>query len=271
MKRHSSLIRILPALGLLLASMLACATPGSSAAPQEIILEPTVRPTLVEAALATPAAPTSVPTAAAGATELASSAFRDDFDGTMDTGWTWFQSESPDYSLTHTPGWLRLNLSSGSFRGVTPPENLLVRPAPTGNFSMGTFLRFNPHNNFEFAGLAVIFDDHSVLQFGRAGCFLEAPTPECIGDGLYFDNLQNGAAVGGNFATQAVLGFDYVLQLQRQGNTYSASYSNDGTSWLPVGSHTVDKAPVSIGLIAAQSTVANPYADFDYFEMQSGS
>jgi hypothetical protein len=36
-----------------------------------------------------------------------------------------------------------------------------------------------------------------------------------------------------------------------------------------VGSHTVDKAPVSIGLIAAQSTVAAPYADFDYFEMTS--
>ena len=266
---RSSSIRILPALVLLLASMLACATPGSSAAPAEVILEPTVRPTLAEAALATLAAPTSPPTAAAGVTELASSAFRDDFDGTMDTGWTWFQSESPGYSLTHTPGWLRLNLSSGSFRGTTPPENVLVRPAPTGDFSMGTFLRFSPHNNFEFAGLAVVFDDHSVLQFGRGGCFLEGPTPECIGDGLYFDNYQNGSAVGGNFATPALLGLDYLLGLERQGSAYTASYSTDGSNWQSIGSHTVDKAPGSIGLIAAQSTVASPYADFDYFEMES--
>jgi beta-xylosidase len=269
MNRSSSSIRILPALVVLLASILACATPGSSAAPQEIVLEPTVRPTLAEAALATLAAPASAPTAAAGVTQLTSSAFRDDFAGTMDTGWTWFKSAEPGYSLTHTPGWLRLNLSSGSFRGATPPENVLVRPAPTGNFSMSTFLRFSPHNDFEIAGLAVIFDDHSVLQMGRAGCFLEAPTPECVGDGLYFDNLQNGSAEGGNFATPALLGLDYLLRLERQGNVYTASYSTDGSNWQSIGSHTVDKAPASIGLIAAQSTVANPYADFDYFEMES--
>jgi len=269
-KRNSSSIRTLPVVGLLLAATMACGLPASLA-PEEVILEPTVRPTPAEAALATLAAPTSAPSVAPGVTELVSYAFRDDFDGTMDTGWTWFQSTEPGYSLTHTPGWLRLNISRGSFRGATPPENLLVRPSPTGNFSMSTFLRFSPHNNFEFAGLAVVFDDHSVLQLGRAGCFLEAPTPECIGDGLYFDNLQNGAAVGGNFGTPALLGLDYLLRLERQANTYAASYSTDGSNWQPIGSHTVDKPPISIGLIAAQSTVASPYADFDYFEMQSGS
>jgi hypothetical protein len=266
---RSSSIRILPALVLLLASMLACATPGSSAAPQEIVLEPTVRPTLAEAALATLAAPAAAPTAAAGVTELASSAFRDDFDGTMDTGWTWFQSPEPGYSLTHTAGWLRLNMSSGSFFGGTPPENLLLRPASTGDFNLGTYLRFSPHNNFEIAGLVVLFDDHSVLQFGRGFCYTDGTSPACIGDGLYFDNLQNGTPVGGNFATPSFLGLDYLLRLQRQGNTYTASYIDSNSSSGVLGSHTVDKTPVSIGLIAAQSTVAQPYADFDYFEVTS--
>jgi beta-xylosidase len=261
--------RPLLATALVLGALIACAAPAAAPSAADVILEPTVRPTLAEAALATPAAPASAPTAAAAVTELASSAFRDDFDGTMDTGWSWFQSAEPGYSLTHTPGWLRLNLSSGGFRGDTHPENVLVRPAPTGNFSMVTYLRFSPHNNFEFAGLAVVFDDQSVVQFGRAGCFAESPTPGCIGDGLYFDNLQNGSAVGGNFATPALLGLDYRLRLERQANVYTASYSTDGSNWQPIGSHTVDKAPVSIGLIAAQSTVASPYADFDYFEMES--
>jgi hypothetical protein len=76
MNRSSLSIRILPALVLLLASMLACAIPGSTTAAPEVILEPTVRATLAEAALATLAAPASAPTAAAGVTELASSAFR---------------------------------------------------------------------------------------------------------------------------------------------------------------------------------------------------
>ena len=276
MKRNSSSIRTLPVIGLLLAATMACGLPASLA-PEEVILEPTVRSTPAEAALATlaPAAqPTAplLPTAAApGVTQLASSAFRDDFDGTMDTGWTWLKSAEPGYSLTHTPGLLRLNLSSGSFLGATHPENLLVRPAPGGDFELSTHLLFSPHNNFELAGLAVVFDDNSLLQLGRGFCYTDGTSAACLGDGLYFDNIQNGAAVGGNFAAPAFLGLDYVLRLQRQGNTYTASYTaSDSTSGV-LGSHTVDKAPISIGLIAAQSTVASPYADFDYFEMQSGS
>jgi hypothetical protein len=261
--------RLVLAPALLAAALLACGAPAPSA-PQEVITEPTVRPTLAEAALATLANPSSVPTApAAIETPLASSAFRDDFDGTMDTGWSWFKSPEPGYSLTHTPGLLRLNMSSGSFLGGTPPENLLLRPAPTGDFNLGTYLQFSPHNNFEIAGLVVLFDDHSVLQFGRGFCYTDGTSPACIGDGLYYDNIQNGSPVGGNFATPSFLGLAYLLRLQRQGNVYTASYTDSNGSGGVVGSHTVDKAPVSIGLIAAQSTVASPYADFDYFEMES--
>ena len=275
MRLASSSIRLLPVLGVMLAAGLACGLPASSGPPEEIVLEPTIRPTLSDAALAT-LAPTAQPTAplqpsaaSPGVTQLASSAFRDDFDGTMDAGWTWLQSAEPGYSLTHTPGLLRLNLSSGSFHGAARPENLLVRPAPGGDFELRTHLLFSPHNNFELAGLAVVFDDNSVLQLGRGFCYIDGTSPACIGDGIYFDNVQNGSAVGGNFATPAFLGLDYVLRLERQGNTYTASYTDSNGSGGVVGSHTVDKAPVYIGLIAAQSTVASPYADFDYFEMES--
>jgi Beta xylosidase C-terminal Concanavalin A-like domain len=259
--------RILLAPALLTAAALACGAPAP--APEaDIILEPTVRPTAVEAAPAAPTAPAAAPTEG---TPMIAFAFRDDFSGSLDSGWSWYQSDSPGWSLDHTPGWLRLNLSSGSFFGAAPPHNLLLRTAPAGDFAMQTFLRFSPHNNFEIAGLVVLFDDHSVLQFGRGFCFSEAGAPACIGDALYFDNVQDGSPVGGNFAVQALLGLDYQLQLERQGNAYLASYTTDGSSWMPIGSHTVDKSPMSIGLIAAQSTVASPYADFDYFEVTSES
>jgi hypothetical protein len=258
------------ALSLLAATVLACGAPAAPSA-ADVVLEPTVRPTLAEAALATLAAPTAqAQSAEPGAvTPLASSAFRDDFNGSMDAGWDWYMSDSPGWSLDHTPGVLRLNLSSGSFLGATPPENLLLRPAPPGDFDMRTLLRFSPHNNFEIAGLVVLFDDGGVLQFGRGFCYTDGTSPACIGDGLYFDNYQGGSMVGGNFATPSVLGLDYLLRLQRQGNTYTASYTDSNGSGGIVGSHTVDGTPVSIGLIAAQSTVASPYADFDYFEMES--
>jgi len=248
----------------LAAALLACGAPAS--APPEIVFEPTVRPP--EAGVS-PLPPGEAPVSATSQPQLTSSIFRDDFNGTLDAGWTWFTSPEPGYSLTHTAGWLRLNLSSGSFFGGTPPENLLLRPAPQADFDLNAYLRFSPRNNFEIAGLAVLFDEDSLLQFGRGGCFLETPTSACIGDGLYFDNIQDGAAVGSNFAAPTALGLDYVLRLQRQGNTYTASYADSNGGSGVVGSHTVDKSPVSIGLIAAQSTVASPYADFDYFEMTS--
>jgi hypothetical protein len=237
------------------------------------IVEPTVRS--VEAGPADlPVAPAQAPptqpaTAPTAIPQLASSAFRDDFNGALDPGWTWHQNDAPGWTLSNMPGWLRLNLSTGSFFSPTPPANALVRPAPAGDFDMSTWLRFNPHNNFELAGLVVVFDDHSVLQFGRGGCFFEAPAPGCLGDGLYFDNIQNGAPFGGNFATQSFLGLDYVLRLQRQGNSYTASYSNDALNWTPLGSHSADRKPVWVGLIAAQAKTAGNFADFDWFEIQS--
>jgi beta-xylosidase len=264
MKRVAPSVQFLTALGALAVAGLACALPGQAPTIDEVILEPTLRP--LEAP-ATPAPAVQAPTEPPSEPQMASSAFRDDFDGTMDIAWTWFKGPEPGYSLTHTPGWLRLNLSPGSFLSATPPENLLLRPAPGASFDLSTYLRFSPHNNFEIAGLVVVFDDDSVLQFGRGGCFLEAPTPSCIGDGLYFDNLQDGSPVGGNFASPAALGLDYSLRLQRTGNTYTASYTDSSGGSGTLGSHTVDGTPVSIGLIAAQATVAQPYADFDYFEM----
>jgi beta-xylosidase len=204
-----------------------------------------------------------------GEAPLASSAFRDDFDGSLDPGWSWYQNDAPGWTLSNMPGWLRLNLSAGSFFGATPPANLLVRPAPPGDFDLKTWLRFTPIRNFELAGLVVVFDDDSVLQLGRGFCEVPGGSAECVGDGLYFDNIQDGSPVGGNFAAPSLLGVDYLLRLQRQGNGYSASYSTDGSTWAPLGSHTVDKAPVSIGLIAAQAGTPGNYADFDYFEMSS--
>jgi len=254
------------------AALLACSFSGAQPT-AEIILEPTVRP---EPAFLPPTLPPEVPTSPPAATAtapepVAPSVFRDDFDGALDPGWTWWKSDSPGWSLSHMAGWLRMNLSTGSFFGATPPANLLLRPAPSGDFELETWLRFSPYRNFEIAGLVVVFDDHSVLQFGRGFCEVPSAGAGCIGDGLYFDNIQNNAAVGGSFATPSYLGVDYLLRLQRQGNSYVASFTPDNAPGGNLGTHTVEKSPVSIGLIAAQAETAGNYADFDYFQMESGS
>lgn len=265
MKRHTSPVRPLVVLAFLVGAGLACAVPAGSPPDGDGALPTIVAPTVRPASTQTPAP--QLPTESPGVTPLVSSAFRDDFDGALDPGWSWYQGEAPGWTLSNMPGWLRLNLSTGSFLGDTPPSNMLVRQAPSGDFELKVWLRFSPVRNFELAGVVVVFDDASVLQFGRGFCEVPSGPAGCIGDGLYFDNIQAGSTVGGNFATQSLLGVDYLLRLERQGNSYSAAYSTDGSTWFPLGSHTIDKVPVSIGLIAAQAETAGNFADFDYFEM----
>lgn len=192
-----------------------------------------------------------------------SNTIREEFDGKLSPGigWTWLRQDDANWSLTASPGWLRINLSTSSyFSGL--PANVLTTPAPQGDFDIRTSVKFSPLQNFEFAGLIVLFDEKSILQAGRAYCNLG----NCPGSGFYFDNLQNGSAVGGNFGTAGSSDTSQI-RITRQGNIYTAYYQTDGVNWVMIGSHTVDSQPVSIGLIAAQAPAAGPYAEFDYIEI----
>lgn len=192
-----------------------------------------------------------------------SNTIREEFDGKLSPGigWTWLRQDNANWSLAAAPGKLRINLStSGYLTGL--PSNILTTAAPAGDFDIRTLVRFAPTVNFETAGLIVIFEERSVLQLGRAYCDLGS----CIGSGYYFDHLQNGSPVGGNFGTTGSSG-ESVLRLVRQGYLYTAYYQVDGVNWIQLGSHTVDRAPLSIGLIAAQAPSAGAYAEFDWFEI----
>ena len=189
--------------------------------------------------------------------------FHDEFDGALGPGWTWEREDASAWSLTATPGWLRLGLSAGGYL-TTPPSNVLLRPAPSGDFEVQTTLRVTPTRNFEIAGLIVTFGDDSVLQFGRAFCDVPGV---CTGGGYYFDSVQSGASAGSNFALPGLAGSQHVLRLQKQGTTYTASYLTVDGEWIPIGSHSVAQAPASVGLIAAQAPAPGPVAEFDFFEM----
>lgn len=239
----------------LIISALACGLP--SAAPAE----PTV-----DALPPTPNLPFSsspVPQNQPPATAQFSNTIREEFDGKLSPGigWTWLRQDNSGWSLSATPGWLRINLSTSSYLNGLP-SNVLTTPAPQGDFDIRTSVKFSPTRDFEFAGLIVLFDETSLLQAGRAFCDLGT----CPGSGFYFDNLQNGSALGGNFGT-ANSSSQSLLRIVRQGNTYTASYQTDGVNWVTIGSHTVDRQPVSIGLIAAQAPSAGVYAEFDYLEI----
>jgi hypothetical protein len=88
-----------------------------------------------------------------------------------------------------------------------------------------------------------------------------------MGDGYYFDMILAGAPVGGNLVAPGRNSTDDTLRLARTGNTYAAYYLVDDTTWTELGSHTVERTPQSVGLIAAQAPTAGAVAEFDYFEI----
>ena len=57
------------------------------------------------------------------------------------------------------------------------------------------------------------------------------------------------------------------IRIVRQDNNYTAYYQTDGVNWVVIGSHTIDRRPVSIGLLAAQTPSAGAFAEFDYIEI----
>ena len=177
--------------------------------------------------------------------------FRDDFDGSIDPGWT-VQNINKTTGLSNNPGWLELIAKS-----PVGAKNYLLRPIPEGNFDLETKLIFEPVANYQIAGLIIYYNASNFVQFGRA--FVNG------NDGFYMDNVKSGNFNGDNFAT-AVPGTDTVfLRLRRQDDTYTSFFSEDGSHWIKIGEHTSTIKPKSVGLMAGQSTSGSRPAQFDYF------
>ena len=180
-----------------------------------------------------------------------------------DPAWVWINENPDSWSLTEAEGYLRIQTSPFATGG----ENLLLRGVGPGKFVIETRVLFEPTSDFQFAGLVILQDDGDFLQLGRAYC--DAPDV-CVGNGIYFDRLQNGDFTGSNFATETGLTGEAFLRLERQGVKFTAFFSENGTDWQLIGVH---KVPGSfkisgIGLTSSQNytAVAIP-ADFDYFKL----
>ena len=111
-----------------------------------------------------PAVPTTQPT-----TELTGPnpiEFQDDFDGSLLESWTWTREDPDCWSLATTPpGSLQINVGAGHFHDETV-SNLLLRPAPAGDFQIETKLTFAPTADFQFAGLIFFESPSNLIQGG---------------------------------------------------------------------------------------------------------
>ena len=191
--------------------------------------------------------------------------FRDDFNETLDAGWSWVRQDPTNWSLTALPGSLQINVAGGYVAAGTNP-NLLLRPAPQGNFQIETQITFRPTRNYQFAGLIVYENDSNFIQAGRSYC----SSVGCVGAGLYMDYYKNGDVLKPDFGQTYGEIDPLLLRLSRREDTYTFAASTDGKVWFIIGSHTSDLNPLQIGLVTGQRMRGqNLPATFEYFEVRS--
>jgi beta-xylosidase len=205
---------------------------------------------------------------------LTSQTWTDEFaTSSLDSHWSWIREDNTHWSLTDSPGFMRITTQQGGLlNDGGDAQNLLLRNAPVGDFEFETHVIFTPTENFQIAGLLVYQDDDNFLLLGRAYCGF---IPPCVGNGIYFDHEEQGTFIGGNFAMTTTITGEAYFRLVRHSTIYTGYISENGTDWTMVGAHTVISGmiPSKVGLAAEdgyQGAVETP-ADFDYFRLVDNS
>ena len=245
------------AVALLLAACNLAITPVT---PVQMDLRPTQTPTPPPTQT-----PTLQPTFTLAPPTVDPNFFRDEFDGKLEPGWVWMHEVPNQWSLTSVPGSLQIDAGRG-YVYLQNIANMLLRPAPVGDFQIETKLTFLPQDNFQFAGLIIYKDEANFLQAGHAYCH----SGVCVRDGLYLNYYQNGFVVSPNFAQPYTESAVVFLRLIRKGAAYIFQMSPDGRVFFTVGEHVSDMEPLQVGLVSGQSVEGEILpALFDYFAIMS--
>lgn len=243
--------------------MLAACIPSLRSPPTSSLQNITPRATTTPILLMT-RTPTAAPATLTPAPTADSTYFRDDFDGRLEAGWSWIREEPLDWNLTASPGALLINVGGGTVL-TGNISNILLRPAPAGDFQVETQLTFRPGDNLQFAGLILYQDDANFMQVGRSFC----RAPGCLGEGLYVNVYRNGTAVAPSFGQTYKELDPLLLRVSRRGDNYVFEGSPDNKVWFIIGTHAIDLRPTQIGLIAGQN-FEGPIlsAEFEFFEVR---
>jgi regulation of enolase protein 1 (concanavalin A-like superfamily) len=195
----------------------------------------------------------------------------DAFDGTALDACRWSASVRPDASLYRVGGGaLEIDTSKGDiFQGTaTNPKNLLLQPAPDGDWTIETKVDGSAFNEaYQQGGLMVYGDDANYVKID----FLTTNAPGAtVTRGIELRSevgnvVLNPQPNASPAPTQGV----WYLRLAKSGTTYTGSYSADGLAWtaLPAVTNTA-LGSASFGVYAfGVDQVASKTAKFDYFKL----
>lgn len=219
---------------------------------------PTSTRTPTATATTTPT-PTRTPTATVTVPSLTCD-WLDDFAGPpLDPGWAWVREDNTHWSLLARPGFMRITTETGDLTGATDTaRNLLLRIAPSGDFTVTTLLEFSPGQEMQQAGLLLYVDDANYLRLSRLRQASQGG-----------DAVQLAREIGGVVTTQQIgaLSTRLYLRLNRTKRDWAAAFSLDGALWTEVGHLVaVPLAAPRLGLAAWNGAAPLPEipADFDW-------
>jgi hypothetical protein len=239
--------------------------------------DPTEEP-IAEPANTEPPPPTKEPTATAipptaappTATSLPQGVLlRDDFEGSLQPGWTWINEDPSRWSFT-TGGKLEIVGDDVSFfmDGDFGMVNFLTRDLPDGEFAITTRVEADPDENFEQATIYIFEnpDNYIALNIGYCGiCSTNGPG---FFMETYIDNNPFGNAYAINRDSELT---DVLLKLENTGESLIGYYAIPGQDWQRVGAFGNFFDFNSVGLGATNSNsegvVEDVVAQFDYFEI----
>ena len=187
---------------------------------------------------------------------------------TLNPVWHWYKEDPTHWSLTASPGYLRIITQPKDTWGGSDNAPLLLRSLPPSsgeNFSIQTRVVITPTANFHQGGLIVYADDDNSVRLTYA--YINGPKFEFAKEiAGTFQPIQIPAPAGIH---------NFHLRITKQGTDYVAHYSQDGSSWTSIGTHqNINLSSPDVGLLALNGVGWTPIeipADFDYFRLTTFS
>src|SRR5947209_16914140 len=190
------------------------------------------------------------------------SAFSDEFNGNLDSRWTWIK---PNGSATY-------NVATNGFLSISTPPNSDINPgsnfnAPrllqpiSGNFTVETLVKFSPITFFQSAGILIWQDQTKFLRFELGYTDRNGIVFQKDDGGLFSGNL---APFDHNLTSAGPI----ALRVQRQGDHFTVSWHEPGQVWQVDGETDIHFDSPKLGLdILATYYAPKTIAFYVYFRV----
>jgi hypothetical protein len=195
--------------------------------------------------------------------------FRDDFEGSLQPGWTWINEDPSRWSFVEN-GWLEIVGGDTSFfmEGDFGLENFLTRDVPEGEFVITAHIQADPDENFEQATIYIFENQDNYIALNLGFCSVCSTG----GPGFYMETYIDHNPFGNVYHIKRdAAATDVTLKLVNQAGSLTGYYALPGEDWQKAGAFGNFFDFTSVGLGATNS---NPdgvetgiVARFDYFEI----